>query len=206
MIKARQGHLQLPVPYESLDKYDIHPLYKAVILLVDRFDMDVEPDTSNKTDLKEAVHSQSVLIARTGIEVDLSSSISFSSLKDKTLPLERSDLGEHSSVEVIRTSLANGIRFIHELEEREFAAHPQSVYSCGSDQDLNPGSPTWAGKSKDASKDSDAWADTLIETGNMYGYDEDLATWGSIRRVQAAMIGENFFNLEPNPFSRLWRE
>ena len=207
MVKARRENLWVRLPRRAnLDNYDIQPLYKAVILLVDRFDMDLEPDASGVFDLQKAIHRQSVLIARTGIEVGLSSQISFDSLKGKTLPLERSDLGMHPNVEVVRTSLANGIRFILDLEKREFTAYPQNVHACGSDQSLNPASPTWAGKSEDASKDPDTWANALVEAGDMYGYDEDLSTWISIRRVQAAMIGENFAELIPTPFRLRWRE
>ncbi|KAL9609792.1 MAG: hypothetical protein Q9167_005470 [Letrouitia subvulpina] len=207
MIKARQGDLwDLGLRGVNLDNYDIHPLYKAVILLCDDFNMRVEPDSNDVFDLQEAVYSQTILIVRTGEEVGLSSPISFSSLKGKTLPLKRPELGENSNVEVIRTSLADGIRFVCDLEEKEFRAYPQSVHNCGSDQRLNPSSPTWTGKSEDASKDPDTWADALIEAGNMYGYDEDDATRISIRRVQAAMIGENFAELVPIPFRRKWKE
>ena len=207
MVKARQENLRVALPRTAeLDDYDIQPLYKAVILLVDRFDMDLEPDANDVFDLQQAIHRQSVLVVRTGIEVGLSSQISFDSLKGKTLPLERSDLGMHPNVEVVRTSLANGIRFILDIEMREFTACPQNVRACGSDRRLNPPSPTWAGKSEDASKYPDTWADALVEAGDMYGYDEDHRTWVSIRRVQAAMIGENFAELVLNPFYSKWKE
>lgn len=207
MVKARQENLCVCLPRGAdLDSYNIQPLYKAVILLVDRFDMDLEPDASGVFDLQKAIHRQSVLIARTDVEVGLSSQISFNSLKSKTLPLERSDLGMHPNVEVVRTSLANGIRFILDLERRESTAYPHNVHACGSDRSLNPASPTWTGKSKDASKDPNTWADALVEAGDMYGYDEDPSTWISIRRVQAAMIGENFAELVPTPFRSRWKE
>ena len=207
MVKARQENLRVGLPRGAdLDNYHIQPLYKAVVLLIDRFDMDLEPDASGVFDLQKAIHRQSVLVVRTGIEVGLSSQISFNSLKGKTLPLERSDLGMHPNVEVVRTSLANGIRFILDMERRELAARPQNVPACGSDRSLNPRSPTWAGKSEDASKDPDTWADALIEAGDMYGYDEDRFTWISIRRVQAAMIGENFAELVQMPFRLRWKE
>ena len=207
MVKARLEDLTVCLPRAAdLDAYKIQPLYKAVILLVDRFDMDLEPDASGVFDLQKAIHRQSVLVARTGMEAGLSSQISFSSLKGKTLPLERSDCGMDSNVEVVRTSLANGIRFILDLEKRELTACPQNLPVCGSDLGLNPSSPTWAGKSKDASKDPGTWADALVEAGDMYGYDEDRATWTSIRRVQAAMIGENFAQLVPTPFRLRWKE
>ncbi len=207
MVKARQENLWVPLPRgAALDSYDIHPLYKGVILLVDRFDMDVEPDTSGVFDLQQAVHRQSVLIARTGIEVGLSNQMSFDSLKGKTMTLERSELGMYPNVEVVRTSLANGIRFILDLERRKFAACPQNLHACGSDRSLNPASPTWAGNNEDASKDPDTWANALVEAGNMYGYDEDPSTWTSIRRVQAAMIGDNFAELVPTPFRLRWKE
>ncbi|KAK0508622.1 hypothetical protein JMJ35_008898 [Cladonia borealis] len=112
----------------------------------------------------------------------------------------------HPNVEVVRTSLADGIRFILDLERRELTACPQNVHAYGSDQSLNPASPTWAGKSEDASKDPDTWADALVEAGDMYGYDEDPSTWTSIRRVQAAMNGENFAELVPTPFRLRWKE
>ena len=168
--------------------------------------MDLEPDASGVFDLQKAIHRQSVLIARTGIEAGLSSQISFNSLKGKTLPLERSDLGVHPNLQVVRTSLANGIRFFLDLERREYMACPQNVHACCSDRSLNPASPTWAGKREDASKDPDTWADALVEAGNMYGYDEDPSTWISIRRVQAAMMGENFAELVPSPFGLKWKE
>ena len=207
MVMVRRENLRVGLPRgANFNNYDIQPLYKAVILLVDRFDMDVEPDTSGVFNLQKAIHRQSVLIARTGIEVGLSSKISFNSLKGKTLPLERSDLGMHPNVEVVRTSLANGIRFTLDLERREFTACPQNVHACGSDRSLNPPSPTWAGKSEDASKAPDTWADALVEAGDMYGYDEDPSTWISIRRVQAAIIGENFAELVPTPFQSRWKE
>ena len=208
MVKARQANLRVCFGLPrgaNLDNYDIQPLYRAVILLVDRFDMDMEPDASGVFDLQKAMHRQSVLIARTGIEVGLSSQISFNSLKGKTLPLERSDLVVDPNLEVVRTSLANCIRFILDLERREFMAYPQNVHACGSDRSLNPSSPTWAGKREDASKDPDTWADALVEAGDMYGYDEDPSTWISIRRVQAAMIGEDFAELVPPPFGLNWK-
>ena len=207
MVKARQENLQIGLPRGAdLDNYHIQPLYKAVILLVDRFDMDLEPDASGVFDLQKAIHRQSVLVIRTGLEVGLSCPISFDSLKGKTLPLERSDLGLHPNVEVVRTSLTNGIRFILEMERREFAACPQNVHACGSDRSLNPRSPTWAGKSEDASRDPNTWADALVEAGDMYGYDEDYFTFISIRRVQAAMIGETFAELVHMPFRSRWKE
>ena len=168
--------------------------------------MDVEPDSRGTFDLSQAVHSQSLLVARTGIEAGLSEPISFDSLKDKALPLERPDLETHPNLEVIRTSLTDAVHFILDLEEREFAAHPWTVHQRGSDKRLNPCSPVWAGKSKDASTSPDTWADALVETGDMYGYDEDHWTWISIRRVMAALAGETFFELTPTPFQTRWKE
>ena len=107
-----------------MDNYDIQPLYKAVIPLIDRFDMDMEPNANGVFDLQKAIYKQSVLIVRISIEVGLSSQISFDSLKGKIIPLERSDLGIYPNVEVVRTSLANSIYFILDLERREFTAYP----------------------------------------------------------------------------------
>lgn len=64
-------------------------------------------DASGVFDLQKAIYRQSVLIARTGIEVGLSSHTSIDSLNGKTIPPERSDFGMDPNVEVVRTSLAH---------------------------------------------------------------------------------------------------
>ncbi|KAL9631021.1 MAG: hypothetical protein Q9164_006116 [Protoblastenia rupestris] len=206
MAKARQddGLVYNPLRTE-LRRYDIHPLYKAIILLIDRYEIDFQSDLDGLFSLEDAAQQQTVLIVRTGLEAGLSAKISFDSLRAKSLPLDRSDMGGQPVLDIVRTSLTTAVRFILDLEKREIIAHPESAQDCAWDPSINPGSPIRAVDGS-ARHDPNTWADALIEAAEKYGYDDDPITRNSIRRVQAAMVGENFGELTPIPFGNKWKE
>ena len=185
--------------------YDIHPLYKAIILLIDRYEIGFQSDLDGLFNLEDAAEQQTVLIVRTGLEAGLSAKISFDSLRAKSLPLDRSDIDGQPEIDIVRTSLTTAVRFVLDLEKIEIIAHPKSVRDCAWDPSINPGSPIRAVDGS-ARHDPETWADALIEAAEKYGYDDDPITRNSIRRVQAAMVGEKFGELTPVPFGNKWKE
>lgn len=206
MANARQEHGLADKPHRTdLRRYDIHPLYKAIILLIDRYEIDFPSDLAGLFSLEDAAQQQTVLIVRTGLEAGLSARISFDSLRAKSLPLDRSDVDGQPVIDIVRTSLTTAVRFVLDLEKREMIAHPESVQDCAWDPSIHPRSPIRAvdGSARHA---PETWADALIEVAEKHGYDDDPDTWGSIRRVQAAMVGENFGELTPIPFGNRWKE
>ena len=68
-------------------RYDIHPLYKAIALLIDRYEIDFRSDMDDLFSLQDAAQQQTVLTVRTGLEDSLSAPISFDSLRADSLPL-----------------------------------------------------------------------------------------------------------------------
>ena len=189
----------------ELRRHDIHPLYKAIILLIDRYEIDFQSDLDGLFSLEDAAQQQTVLIVRTGLEASLSAPISFDSLRAESLPLDRSDVDGQPMIDIVRTSLTTAVRFILDLEKREIIAYPESVQDCALDPSINPVSPFRAVDGS-ARHDPETWADALIEAAEKHGYDDDPITWTSIRRVQAAMVGENFGELTPTPFGNKWKE
>ena len=186
-------------------RYDIHPLYKAIILMMDRYEIESQYDPDGLRSLEDAAQQQTVLIVRTGSEAGLSARISFDSLRTKSLLLDRSDMDSQPSIDVVRTFLTTAVRFILDLEKREMIARGESVEDYGSDPSIDPRSPIRA-VDESARHDPETWADALIEGAEKYGYDNDPITKTSIRRVQAAMIGENYGELIPIPSGNNWKE
>jgi hypothetical protein len=84
--------------------YKLLPLCRAIILILDELDQDVEEDEDRRVSLDEYSQAQSVLMVRTGDESHLSATISFEQIKAQTLPLRRDDW-ILEGIEVVRVSL-----------------------------------------------------------------------------------------------------
>ena len=133
--KQGKGNIHLPVKTE-LQRYNLHPLYQAIVLIIDR--LEIEHLRKRQADgfigLQYIAQHQNVLIARTGVEAGLSAPISFESLQIESLPLERPDVDGEPNINVIRTSLATAVRFIIGLEHREkFASLKNEKYSLSTE-------------------------------------------------------------------------
>ena len=119
--ETTSGHCKQP----RVEDYRIHPLYQALILIVDRHELRDRLDEFRRPDgyirLQDIAHFQSVIIARTGVEEQLSAPVSFESLHDKALPLERVDYDGEANIDVIRVPLPDAVRFVVDLEKREDA-------------------------------------------------------------------------------------
>lgn len=106
--------------------FSTHPLYQALVTMVDRIELSCYLSESSRPDgrfrPRDVAHFQSLIIARTGAEEHLSAPISFESLQNKALPLDRSDLDGEPYVDVIRVPLPDAVRFVVDLEKREDAA------------------------------------------------------------------------------------
>ncbi len=183
-------------------KYDIHPLYKAIILVIDRNETVFEREVGKWFAVKDGAQPQTVLLVRTGLEAGLSGPISFECLRSKSLPLDRSDLDGQPVIDIVRVSLSDAVRFILDLETREATARPESAHNCTIDTTICPSLPRNAGLGDNPI----TWADAMIEAAEKNGYDSEHETCMSIRRVQAALVGENFSELTPTPFENGWIE
>jgi hypothetical protein len=64
--------------------YKLLPLCRAIILILDELDQDVEEDEDGRVSLDEYSQAQSVLMVRTGDESHLSAPITFEQIKSST--------------------------------------------------------------------------------------------------------------------------
>ncbi|KAL9623634.1 MAG: hypothetical protein Q9160_002090 [Pyrenula sp. 1 TL-2023] len=95
--------------------YSLLPLYRAVIIIIDRLETNVGRDDDGLIDLGKVASNQTVLVARTGDEDGLSTPICLSKLGAKPFRLERFG-GGSQGLETVRVLLAAAVRFIADLE------------------------------------------------------------------------------------------
>lgn len=205
--KGRAENIVVQLPSSS-QCYSLHPLYHAIIVIIDRLDRldpkdEVEPD--GFISLHKLAQRQTVLVARTGAEDGLSAPISFESLKSQSLHLDRSD-AIPQNVDAVRVSLAAAVQFIVGLEVREDLAIPKTEKEPLLDPFLCPYLPRKVfEENPQVCRCPEAWADALMVAAEKHGYDNIFETWVSIRRVQAGLVGEAFYEFEPQPFGRHWK-
>lgn len=193
---------------ERVEDYRIHPLYQALILIVDRYELRHRLDEFRRPDgyirLQDIAHFQSVIIARTGAEEQLSAPVSFESLHSKALPLERIDFDGEANIDVIRVPLPDAIRFVVDLEKREDATTYEEMAASSIERDL--------GVKCDKVFTSDGgfcgnqykWADQHIIAAEKHGYEHCTDTAEALRRVQAEMKNEVYLLLSPLWFAPKW--
>lgn len=194
-------------PPLNLQHYSLLPLYHAIVVLIDQFDRSEkrsvrEPD--GFISLRKLAQTQTVLLARTGAEEGLSAPISFDSLRSHSLPLQRCD-AMMPNVDVVRVSIAVAVKFIASLEAREELAFSKSKNEFFLDNRLNPSTPKGFEGNRQVCCNPEAWADAHIVSAEKHGYDNDFETRWSIRRVQASLVGEDFYELEHVPFGNSWK-
>jgi hypothetical protein len=206
MDQVQKGVVPLGEKFLSnLQHYSLLPLYHAIVVIIDRFDLSTkdyvrEPD--GFLSLRKCAQVQTVLIARTGAEEGLSASISFESLRPHSLPLQRCDV--MPDMDVVRVSLEVAVKFIASLEAREELAFPKSKNKLYLEKRLHPCSPKGFERDPQVRCSPEAWANALIVAAEKHGYDNISDTSRSIRRVQAALVGEEF-GWEHVPFGNTWK-
>jgi len=106
----------------DVQHYKLKPTYRAIAIILDNFDslrsLRVEPEEDGFISLRKMARTQTVLLARTGMEQGLSAPVSFQSLQAQTLPLERPDITAEE-IDVVRVSLETAVCFIVDFETRE---------------------------------------------------------------------------------------
>ncbi|KAL2064200.1 hypothetical protein VTL71DRAFT_4694 [Oculimacula yallundae] len=104
----------------------LYPLCEALIAVFDeyRFVAAEKHAVDGLRHFADVIQEQSIILIRTGHEIGLSAPISFSSLKDKALPLARRE--KLGFIDAIRVPLQTGVRFVADLLLREEAAFPDS--------------------------------------------------------------------------------
>ncbi|PGH02093.1 hypothetical protein AJ79_07730 [Helicocarpus griseus UAMH5409] len=145
-----------------------------------------------------------VLIARTGIEVDLSAPISLQSLRSQSLLLGLPDPVANGA-DVVRVSLATAVEFIVNLEFREKHANSKGKTDDDSPMDETLYSVLLNDVHYSLAYCPESWADALIEEAEKRGYDNLHSTWISIRRVQSRSV-EDFAEPKPESFGHHWKE
>ena len=188
--------------------YRIHPLYAALILMVDRNELRAHMKEFRRPDrylrLQDIAHFQSI-ITRTGAEDQLSAPISFESLRSKALPLGRSDFDGEPNVDVIRVALPDAVRFVIDLEKREdCAVLGEEMTMPKIDRSLSETCKVVFPSDGGFCDSKKAWADAHITAAEKHGYEHCIHTAHSIRRVQAQMEGEVYMDLSPLWFAPRW--
>ena len=207
----------LSIPAED---FSIHPLYPALVLICDRDELSHRCSDYQRPDgyvrLRDFMHFQSVIIARTELDQKLSQPISFERLQGKALPLGRADFDGRANVDVIRVSLPDAIRFVVDLEKREDAfifrktgSRKNPVpFRVSLDNSLGE---CWCstvfGQPKGryrANADQQQWADQHIAAGEEHGYKHCSHLVRALQRVQEGSNNEWHSTLAPSCFrSRL---
>lgn len=117
-----------------------------------------------------------------GTETGLSAPISFDSIKAQALSTKVCDAIRPED-DVIRASLAAAVRFIVDLETREKLAKSHTTPTSHHDFRLDPPAPGGYKGIRQVYSDPDAWADASIVSADEHGYNNNIDTWYSVRRV-----------------------
>lgn len=114
-------------PWRQPQNYNLKPTYRAIIIMMDQYvDPGPERDFTTLVNLDEHSKKQTVLLVRTGDDSHLSAPINFEALRANglCLPLARTDVPAASD-DVVRVSLANAVKFVADLQQREDTTFPQ---------------------------------------------------------------------------------
>lgn len=151
---AETWRLETPGHWEGNDprNYRSFPLCWALMVVQDNYidpltHPELEPlDLDDPEYLNIYRQIQTVVLVRTGDEKFISTPIDFSTIVDKSLPLNRPDLPPDSGIDAIRVSLHDAVKFIAEIQKHEEKEYPH-VYHIKRRQnhthtDLLPRNPT----------------------------------------------------------------
>lgn len=118
--------IKLGDPWPDPRYFKLYPICEALITVYDEFNyVTIERQADGLRHCNDFVQHQTIILARTGDENGLSAPISFESLKDKALPLARSE--DMGTIDVIRVPFQTGVRFVASILLREEAAFPESA-------------------------------------------------------------------------------
>lgn len=116
-------------PWPDPRYFKLLSICEALIVVFDEYkSVAAEKHADGFRHYDDVAQNQSIILARTGHENGLSAPISFESLKDKALPLARSE--DMGTIDVIRIPLQVGVHFVANLLLREEAAFPESAMAA----------------------------------------------------------------------------
>lgn len=96
------------------------PLCRAVVVVLDELLLSLPVRRIDGTiSLDDEIQRRIAVLILTGHDDGLSNTISFDSIKSKSLPLARNDARALNNARIIRVSLKTAVRFIAELQQRE---------------------------------------------------------------------------------------
>ena len=113
-----------PPEWRHRQHYNLLPLCRAIIVLLDKLPSRAIPKSDGKFYLDDEVQRRTAVLILTGYDYGLSCAISFDAIRSRSLPLNRDDVDTNDSSNVIRVSLKAAVEFIAELQRREEKAFP----------------------------------------------------------------------------------
>ncbi|KAL9011565.1 MAG: hypothetical protein Q9173_003601 [Seirophora scorigena] len=195
--------------HDRFQHYSVTPLYPAIVLIMDRMASSSDVEASTPSDgyirLEKIAQLQTILMIRTGHDQQLSTPISFDSLRDRSFSLGNPDaVGRDEEGDIIRVSIATVVKFITSLEKRE--ASSAKPFPTRGKKPINPTAGPFPPKGLDRQVcyAPEVWADANLVAAEKHGCDKNLGTWQSVRRVLARREGEDLMQLEQIPFRRTW--
>ena len=111
------------------EKYDLLPLSRAIIVVLDEPCLLPVFDEKMQVSLDDEVQRRTAVLVLTGLDQGLSGALNFDSIRSKALPLARDDISATDS-NVIRVSLKTAVHFIAELQQREERAVSDRTGDC----------------------------------------------------------------------------
>ena len=114
-----------PIERSRWQHFHLLPLCRAIIVLLDE-SKEALIKMNNRVSLDDEVRRQTAVLVLTGYDQDLSSGISFDTIRAESLPLARRDVSATDSANVIRVSLKTAVQFVAELQQREERAFSSS--------------------------------------------------------------------------------
>lgn len=120
----RKGHQTWPCSVPEPQHFELIPIYRAVIIILDNYALDSMEEEPEDFVLDEEIRRQNALIIATGDNSGLSAPVTFESIQAESLPIEPKNVVLLENTQIIRVSLLTAVHFIIDLEKREEAAFP----------------------------------------------------------------------------------
>jgi hypothetical protein len=197
-----RGEKPSPCCKLTTQTHKLLPLCRAIILVLDELDEDVEEDEDGRISLDEYSQAQSVLMVRTGDESHLSTPITFEHIRKQVFRLKRDDC-DLGGIEVIRVSLALAVDFVTTLQQREDVATPSGMNNHTIDRSLCPSDDQ--NSYVDLALSADVWAEKILQQTDELGFENCVSAKNALIRALKARKGDDSAQLTPYPFARTWK-
>jgi hypothetical protein len=192
-------------PWPNPQQYKLLPLCRAIVVLIDRLDPGDSLQPGDFVYVDKYAQEQSVVMIRTGDESCLSAPISFESIREHSLPLDRSDITARDKIDAVRVSLTTAVRFVADLQKREDDAYPYARDCSLVDTSLGPSTPCSKDEIGFRATSADEWADKIMQAVEEKGIDNVGYAQLAVQEVQAVKNGDVLDKNPPYFFYGRWR-